>query len=126
MKYSFGTGRRKTAVAQVRIYSKGSGKITHFDGKEVADKTFIEIMRQPLELLGKTKDFDITLILKGGGANSQAEAARLGVARALSKIDADYEKAMKKEGYLTRDPRMKERKKPGLKGARRAPQWQKR
>lgn len=126
MKYVFGTGRRKTAVAQVRVYSKGSGKITRSDGKEINNTSFLEVIRQPLELLGKVKDFDITLILKGGGINSQAEASRLGVARALSKINEDYEKAMKKEGYLTRDPRMKERKKPGLKGARRAPQWQKR
>jgi small subunit ribosomal protein S9 len=123
-KYSFGTGRRKSAIVQARV-SKGSGKIFDSNQKKVSTLVSDEIA----EVLGAVscqKKYDISLVLKGGGKKSQAEASKLAVARAISKLDDSFEKTMKKLGYLTRDPREKERKKPGLKGARRAPQWQKR
>ncbi|MDH4358559.1 MAG: 30S ribosomal protein S9 [Candidatus Berkelbacteria bacterium] len=122
-KYYFGIGRRKTAVAQARI-KKGSGLIEVKGGK-IDEKHFDEI-KKPFDLLDQSKNFDVTLVLKGGGKISQKEAAILGIARALSKINQDFEKNLKKQGLMTRDARKKERKKPGLKRARRAPQWQKR
>lgn len=123
-KYTFGTGRRKSAIAQVRVL-KGSGKIAMQNGKPVSP-LIVEKIAEVLSLVSKEKSFDITIITNGGGEKSQAEASRLAVSRAISKIDPDAEKTMKKEGFLTRDPREKERKKPGLKRARRAPQWAKR
>ncbi len=123
--YFFGTGRRKTAIAQVRIF-KGSGKVIFADGTEVTSAEIIKETSQPFEIVSQQGKFDISLVLKGGGFSSQAEAAKLGVARALSKIDESFEKTLKKEGLLTRDPREKERKKPGLKRARKSPQWAKR
>lgn len=123
-KYTFGTGRRKSAIVQVRLF-KGSGKITLQNNKPVG-LLISEKIGGVLSLVSKEKEFDITLIANGGGEMSQAEASKLAVARAISKIDPEAEKTMKKEGMLTRDPREKERKKPGLKRARRAPQWSKR
>jgi len=122
-KYFFGTGRRKTATAQVRI-KKGSGLVEIKSGK-LNERSFDQI-KKPLELVGEKDKFDISLILRGGGINSQKEAIILGLSRALSKVDPEFEKTLKKQGLMTRDAREKERKKPGLKRARRAPQWQKR
>jgi small subunit ribosomal protein S9 len=124
-KYYFGTGRRKTAVAQIRVY-KGTGKVVDYQGKEITDALLIKELMVPLELVSAQNDYDVSVKLSGGGFSSQRQAARLGVARALAKINEEFEKMMKKEGLLSRDPREKERKKPGLKRARRAPQWQKR
>ena len=123
--YFFGTGRRKTSIAQVRIF-KGTGKISLTDEKKLPTGELIEEVNKPLSAVSKEKDFDITVKLEGGGIKSQAAAAMLGVARALIKADPDTETTLKKSGYLTRDPREKERKKPGLRRARRAPQWAKR
>lgn len=121
-KYHYGTGRRKTAVAQVRIYPKGSGKVS-INEKEVAAPSPLYL--EPLKLVGH-QDADITVRVSGGGFQGQTEAIRHGVARALVKMDETYRTTLKKAGLLTRDPRAKERKKFGLKGARRAPQWSKR
>jgi small subunit ribosomal protein S9 len=127
-KYFYATGRRKTAVARVRLY-KGKGGIV------VNDKNYKEyfptfnlqfLIRQPLVLVGKTDNFDASIKVDGGGVKGQAEAVRHGIARALEKSDESLRVPLKKAGFLRRDPRMKERKKYGLKGARRAPQWQKR
>ena len=122
-KYFIGIGRRKNAIAQVRI-SKGSGK-----NEVIGRKSDPDILTDGIGIIEKLtggKSVDISIIVKGGGISSQSEAIRLGFARAISKLDPDNEKVLKKEGLLTRDPRKKERKKPGLKRARRAPQWQKR
>lgn len=124
-KYYVGTGRRKTSIAQVRI-KKGSGKFEVLKSGKYSSDLFDKSVKYPLELLAEEKNFDITVILTGGGIESQKEALKLGIARALSTISEENEKALKKQGLLTRDAREKERKKPGLKRARRAPQWQKR
>lgn len=123
--YYFGTGRRKTAIAQVRIF-KGTGKIIDKEGSEVASSAIKNETDKLFGLLSIENKYDISLILTGGGFSAQAEAVRLGLARALIKANDEYAKVLKKEGFLTRDPREKERKKPGLKRARRAPQWAKR
>lgn len=126
-KYYFGTGRRKTAIAQVRIFD-GSGKfsIRKNDDFVEMDKTTASKLNRPFEVLNVLGKYDMTVILSGGGIASGIDAINLGVSRALSKINEDFEKMLKKEGMLTRDPREKERKKPGLRRARRAPQWAKR
>lgn len=127
-KYIYGLGRRKNAVAQVRLYEKGKGEVV-VNGKEYKEyfPTFLlqTIIFQPFETLGE-KNFDVSIKVKGGGKRGQAEASRHGIARALVKLSEDFKKPLKRKGFLTRDPRVKERKKYGLKGARRAPQWQKR
>ncbi|MDR1193278.1 MAG: 30S ribosomal protein S9 [Peptococcaceae bacterium] len=123
-----GTGRRKTSVAQVRLIP-GEGKVlinkrilTEYFGK----KTLEMVVKQPLALTKTEGRYDILATVKGGGITGQAGAIRLGIARALLKMDIEMRPALKKAGFLTRDPRMKERKKYGLKGARRAPQFSKR
>lgn len=115
-------GRRKTAQAQVKLV-KGTGKYTIND-KEIANPS--RIYSEPMKLTGYDKQVDVFVKVKGGGITGQAEAIRLGISRALEKMNEELHKTLKVEGFLTRDPRMKERKKPGLKGARRAPQWAKR
>lgn len=115
-------GRRKTAIAKVKL-SVGTGKVVIND-REIANPS--RVYTEPLKLTGYDKKVDVLAKVYGGGLTSQEEAIRLGISRALDKIDPELHKTLKVEGYLTRDPRMKERKKPGLKGARRAPQWQKR
>ena len=120
--YHYGTGRRKTAVAQVRVYPKGNGKVTIND-QLVAEPSSIYL--EPLKLVGQA-EADITVKVSGGGFQGQIEAVRHGVARALVEMDAEYRGTLKKAGFLTRDPRSKERKKPGLRSARRSPQWSKR
>lgn len=127
-KYYHGTGRRKSATARVRII-KGSGDIivNEKTPKEYFDTKFsIELMISPLKLVGLEKKVDISILVKGGGKNVQAQAIRLGISRALLKFQSNLRTTLKKSGFLTQDAREKERKKPGLKGARRAPQWQKR
>ncbi len=126
--YFYGTGRRKSSVARVRIYN-GTGKITIND-RDIDDYFGLEtlklIVRQPLNLTETTEKFDIVCRVAGGGVTGQAGAIRHGISRALLQFDAELRPALKKAGLLTRDPRMKERKKYGLKGARRAPQFSKR
>lgn len=127
--YLYAVGRRKTSVARVRLFKKGEGKLTVND--KDADKYFPtqelrDIVKQPLASVGKLKEFDITIKVSGGGSRGQAEASRHGISRVLELFDKDLRKTLKPHGYLKRDPRRKERKKPGLKRARRAPQWAKR
>ena len=126
--YYYGTGRRKSSVARVRVYP-GTGKITIND-RDINDYFGLEtlklIVRQPLALTDTAEKFDIICRVGGGGVTGQAGAIRHGIARALLQYDENLRPALKKAGFLTRDPRMKERKKYGLKGARRAPQFSKR
>ena len=126
--YFYGTGRRKKSVARVRVYA-GTGKITVND-RELDDYFGLEtlklIVRQPLTLTNTTEKFDIVCKVAGGGVTGQAGAIRHGLSRALLQHDESLRPVLKKAGFLTRDPRMKERKKYGLKGARRAPQFSKR
>ena len=126
--YFYGTGRRKSSVARVRVYA-GTGKIIIND-REIDDYFGLEtlklIVRQPLALTDTAEKFDIVCRVAGGGVTGQAGAIRHGIARALLQYDENLRPALKKAGFLTRDPRMKERKKYGLKGARRAPQFSKR
>ena len=126
--YYYGTGRRKNAVARVRLYP-GTGQIT-INGRSIDDyfglETLKTIVRQPLQVTNTDGKYDIVANVKGGGFTGQAGAIRHGIARALIVADESLRPALKKAGYLTRDPRMKERKKYGLKKARRAPQFSKR
>lgn len=124
----YGTGRRKSSVARVYIEA-GSGKIT-INKRDIDDyfpeETLKVIVRQPLEAIGATTKYDVKVNVKGGGYTGQAGAIRHGLSRALVQADTDNKPSLKSAGYLTRDPRMKERKKYGLKAARRAPQFSKR
>lgn len=120
-KYWHGTGRRKTAVASVRILEKSDELVINGKKAGLANKVLA-----PFELVGKKDSFGLSVKVSGGGKTSQSEAIRHGIARALEKFDPEFRSSLKKAGFLTRDPREKERKKPGLKGARRAPQWAKR
>jgi len=124
----YGTGRRKSSIA--RVYVKpGKGVIT-VNKRELDDyfglETLKVVVRQPLVAIDGLDKYDITVTVKGGGTTGQAGAIRHGIARALCKADEEFRPVLKKAGYLTRDPRMKERKKYGLKAARRAPQFSKR
>ena len=127
--YFYGTGRRKSAVARVRVYQGGTGSIT-INGRSIDDYFGLEtlklIVRQPLALTETEGKFDIVCTVTGGGVTGQAGAIRHGLSRALLQFDAELRPVLKKAGFLTRDPRMKERKKYGLKAARRAPQFSKR
>lgn len=124
----YGTGRRKTSVARVRLVP-GQGNIT-INGRGLKDyfdlATLELIIKQPLELTGTTSAYDVIANVQGGGRTGQAGAIRHGISRALLDVDADYRKVLKSAGLLTRDPRMKERKKYGLKKARKASQFSKR
>ncbi len=124
----YGTGRRKSSVARVYL-TPGTGKIT-INKRDIDEyfgfETLKLIVRQPLELTETTSKFDIKINVNGGGFTGQAGAIRHGISRALIESDAELRPALKSAGFLTRDPRMKERKKYGLKGARRAPQFSKR
>jgi len=127
--FFYGTGRRKSSVARVRVYA-GTGKVTIND-RDIDNYFGLEtlklIVRQPLELTGNADKFDIECRVNGGGVTGQAGAIRHGVARALLQYNSEeLRPLLKKAGFLTRDPRMKERKKYGLKAARRAPQFSKR
>ncbi len=126
--YFYGTGRRKNSVARVRVYN-GTGKITIND-RDIDDYFGLEtlklVVRQPLNVAEVEGKFDIVVRVAGGGVSGQAGAIRHGLSRALLQYDENLRSALKKAGFLTRDPRMKERKKYGLKAARRAPQFSKR
>ena len=127
--YLYGTGRRKSSVARVHLFENGTGSIT-INGRDNDENYGLEtlkmVVRQPLaatETLGKV---DIVATVEGGGVSGQAGALRHGISRALLQVNPDFRPILKKAGFLTRDPRMKERKKYGLKAARRAPQFSKR
>lgn len=124
----WGTGRRKSSIARVRLVP-GNGQIT-INGKDLEEylckKTLVMIAKQPLVLTETEGRFNVIVKAEGGGSTGQAGAVRLGIARALLKVDPELRPVLKKAGFLTRDPRMKERKKYGLKAARRAPQFSKR
>ena len=124
----YGTGRRKSSVARVYM-TPGTGKVT-INKKDMDDYFGLEtlkiIVRQPLEVTGTADKYDIKVTVRGGGFTGQAGAIRHGIARALNKADEEFRPALKKAGFLTRDSREKERKKYGLKKARRAPQFSKR
>ena len=127
--YFYGTGRRKSSVARVHLFENGTGKIT-INGRDIDDYFGLEtlklIVRQPLvttDLVGKV---DVVVTVAGGGVSGQAGAIRHGLSRALVLLNPEYRASLKAAGFLTRDPRMKERKKYGLKAARRAPQFSKR
>ena len=127
--YFYGTGRRKSSVARVRVYPNGTGAIT-INGRDIDDyfgfETLKLIVRQPMELTETIGAFDIICTVTGGGVTGQAGAIRHGLSRALLQFNEETRPVLKKAGLLTRDPRMKERKKYGLKKARRAPQFSKR
>ncbi len=124
----YGTGRRKSSVARVYLVP-GSGKIT-INKRDIDEYLGLEtlkvVVRQPLALTGTEGKYDVLVNVKGGGYTGQAGAIRHGIARALLEVDEEFRPALKAAGFLTRDPRMKERKKYGLKKARRAPQFSKR
>ncbi len=116
-----GVGRRKSAVAQTRL-SQGSGQFTVNDQKIEPQQTWLK----PLAMVGKKGDLDVSIVVRGGGMTSQSEAITLGIARALLVMDETFKTTLRKAGLVTVDARVKERKKPGLKRARKAPQWAKR
>ena len=124
----YGTGRRKSSVARVRLV-EGSGKIT-INGKNIDEffglETLKVIVRQPLTVTNTVDKYDVTCTVTGGGFTGQAGAIRHGISRALLEANEEYRPVLKSNGFLTRDPRMKERKKYGLKKARKAPQFSKR
>ena len=128
-KYFYGTGRRKSSVARVRVYENGTGSII-INGRDIDDyfglDTLKLIVNQPLVTTAMVGKVDIVVTVAGGGVSGQAGAIRHGVSRALILLNPEFRAALKAAGFLTRDPRMKERKKYGLKAARRAPQFSKR
>ena len=127
--YQYGTGRRKSSIARVRVYENGTGSII-INGKEMDEyfglDTLKLIVRQPLVTTGLLDKVDVVISVAGGGVSGQAGAIRHGISRALLELNPENRAALKAAGFLTRDPRMKERKKYGLKAARRAPQFSKR
>ena len=128
-KYFYGTGRRKSSVARVRVYENGTGSII-INGRDIDNYFGLEtlklIVRQPLTTTELVDKVDVVVSVCGGGVSGQAGAIRHGIARALLTVNPEYRASLKAAGFLTRDPRMKERKKYGLKAARRAPQFSKR
>ena len=128
-KYFYGTGRRKSSVARVRVYENGTGSII-INGREINDyfglDTLKLIVNQPLVATNLVGKVDVVVTVAGGGVSGQAGAIRHGISRALLGLNAEFRPTLKAAGFLTRDPRMKERKKYGLKAARRAPQFSKR
>lgn len=126
--YFYANGKRKTSVARVRMYENGKGEIV-VNNKPFSEYFFGELMtsvKAPLKMANALKLFDIIALIEGGGISSQADALRHGISKALLQYDPELRSQLKKAGFLTRDARVKERKKPGLKRARRAPQWAKR
>ena len=127
--YQYGTGRRKSSVARVRLYEGGTGSLS-INGRDIDEyfglDTLKLLVRQPLVTTNTLGKVDIVCTVAGGGVTGQAGAIRHGIARALLQVNAEYRPLLKSAGLLTRDPRMKERKKYGLKAARRAPQFSKR
>lgn len=126
--YHYGIGRRKAAIATARLYgSKGETTVNGVPATEYFNnQTLVASLMQPLTLTSNHEKMYASIKVTGGGKRGQAEAARLAIARALLEVTADLRPTLKKAGYLTRDPREKERKKPGLKKARKAPQFSKR
>ena len=128
-KYFYGTGRRKSSVARVRVYENGTGSII-INGRDINDYFGLEtlklIVNQPLVTTNMVGKVDVVVTVAGGGVSGQAGAIRHGISRALLEQNPEYRPTLKAAGFLTRDPRMKERKKYGLKAARRAPQFSKR
>jgi len=127
--FFYAAGKRKTSVARVRIYPGGKGEVIVNDkpaNEYFTHMTSIGIVNSPLKITGMNKKFDISVRVTGGGKSSQAEATRHGISKALLEYNSELRPTLKKAGYLTRDARIKERKKPGLKRARRAPQFSKR
>lgn len=128
-KYFYGTGRRKSSVARIRVYENGTGSII-INGRDINDYFGLEtlklVVRQPLVTTELVDKVDVVVSVCGGGVSGQAGAIRHGIARALLTVNPEYRASLKAAGFLTRDPRMKERKKYGLKAARRAPQFSKR
>ena len=127
--YKYGTGRRKSSVARVHLFENGTGAIT-INGRDIDDyfglETLKMVVRQPLNATSTLGKVDIVATVEGGGVSGQAGALRHGISRALLQVNPDFRPILKKAGFLTSDPRMKERKKYGLKAARRAPQFSKR
>jgi small subunit ribosomal protein S9 len=124
-----GTGRRKSSVARVRLVpGTGAVKVNNREGSDYFQQIqdYIQALKAPLETLGLENEYDIIVNAHGGGLTGQSDAVKLGVARALCQLDPDNRQPLKVEGYLTRDPRAKERKKYGLHKARKAPQYSKR
>ncbi len=126
--YHYANGKRKTSIARVRLYEKGNGQIiiNDFPIEEYFFGTLIGNVKAPLKLAGYLKSFDISIKVIGGGVNSQSDACRSGIAKALTVFDPSLRATLKPVGFLSRDSRIKERKKCGLKRARRAPQFSKR
>jgi small subunit ribosomal protein S9 len=127
--YYEGIGRRKAASARVRLFPGGTGNlvINDKDGREYLPREGdVEILLEPLRKIGQENNYDVSVHVSGGGITGQRDAIRLGVARALLKIDGELRGSLRESGYLTRDARVKERKKPGLKRARKAPTYTKR
>ena len=128
-KYFYGTGRRKSSIARVRVFENGTGAIT-INGRDIDEyfglDTLKLVVRQPLVTTGLVDKVDVVVTVCGGGVSGQAGAIRHGISRALVVLNPEYRAALKAAGFMTRDPRMKERKKYGLKAARRAPQFSKR
>ena len=127
-RYYYGTGRRKSATAQVRLYPEGNGIVVNEKPAEEYFSRQIDLLRvkEPLVVTGMEGKFRVTVRVNGGGISGQAGAVRHGIARALLEADPELRPTLRKGGFLTRDPRVKERKKPGLKRARKAPQYTKR
>ena len=127
-KYISVVGKRKTSTARIRLYKNGKGIIIVNNKKvnEYFANNITNIVRQPIKLTGHLRDMDFSISVKGGGKIGQAEAIRNGISKGLIKFDEDLKLLIKAKGWTTRDARKKERKKPGLKKARRAPQWSKR
>ncbi len=129
MEYYEAVGRRKSATARVRLFPGGTGVIIVNDRpleEYLARETDVLRLKEPFQVTATENRFDVSVKVKGGGVNGQAGAVRLGIARALLKVDPDLRPILRKGGFLTRDARVKERKKPGLKRARKAPQYTKR
>ena len=128
-KFYYGTGRRKSSVARVRVYENGTGSII-INGRDIDEyfglDTLKLVVRQPLVTTELADKVDVVVNVAGGGVSGQAGAIRHGISRALVTLNPEYRAALKAAGFMTRDPRMKERKKYGLRGARRAPQFSKR
>ncbi len=128
-KYFYGTGRRKSSIARVRVFENGTGSII-INGRDIDDYFGLEtlklVVRQPLVTTDTVGNVDVAVTVAGGGVSGQAGAIRHGISRALLGLNPEYRAALKAAGFLTRDPRMNERKKYGLKAARRAPQFSKR
>lgn len=128
-KYIKAIGRRKTSVAQVRLYTEDAKGVVMANGMKLnkyVNNDLAAVAMQAMKVTGHVRDINVSVIVKGGGTIGQVEAIRHGIARAILAFDPESKEALKVNGFLTRDPRAKERKKPGLKAARKAPQWSKR